>query len=113
MASTGGECIPKVARRGRILITTPQILLECGNAASRRTYRNDVVELRDSLLKEKLLIDPTIEEIEMAWIAYSQGISGDAGIVDQISFAVMKRLGIAEAFTNDRHFKAVGFTTLF
>ena len=36
-----------------------------------------------------------------------------AGIVDHISFAVMRRLGIADAFTNDRHFKAAGFNTLF
>ena len=27
--------------------------------------------------------------------------------------AVMRRLGIADAFTNDRHFKAAGFHTLF
>jgi len=31
----------------------------------------------------------------------------------RVSFAVMRRLGITEAFTNDRHFGAAGFTTLF
>ena len=36
-----------------------------------------------------------------------------AGIVDQVSFAVMRRLGITDAFTNDRHFKAAGFRALF
>jgi len=35
------------------------------------------------------------------------------GIVDCISFAVMRRLGLTEAFTNDQHFTAAGFTTLF
>lgn len=30
-----------------------------------------------------------------------------------VSFAVMRRLGITEAFTNDRHFQAAGFATLF
>ena len=37
----------------------------------------------------------------------------DAGIVDHVSFVVMRRLGISDAFTNDRHFKAAGFNTLF
>jgi len=36
-----------------------------------------------------------------------------AGIVDHVSFIVMRRLGITDAFTNDRHFQAAGFTTLF
>ena len=35
------------------------------------------------------------------------------GFVDLISFHVMRRLGLAEAFTNDRHFQAAGFVTLF
>ena len=29
------------------------------------------------------------------------------------SFLVMRRLGITEAFTNDKHFRAAGFTVLF
>ena len=33
--------------------------------------------------------------------------------VDQLSFRVMRRLGLTEAFTNDQHFQAAGFTTLF
>ena len=33
--------------------------------------------------------------------------------VDQLSFQVMRRLGLTEAFTNDQHFQAAGFTTLF
>src|SRR5260370_1456366 len=39
--------------------------------------------------------------------------AGGAGIVDQISFVVMRRLSIARAFTNDEHFRAAGFETLF
>jgi predicted nucleic acid-binding protein len=33
--------------------------------------------------------------------------------VDHVSFAVMRRLGISKAFTNDRHFKAAGFEPMF
>jgi predicted nucleic acid-binding protein len=34
-------------------------------------------------------------------------------IVDHVSFLVMKRLAIAEGFTNDKHFEAAGFKVLF
>ena len=39
--------------------------------------------------------------------------ASQAGIVDQVSFIVMRRLGIIEAFTNDKHFEAAGFRVLF
>ena len=42
-----------------------------------------------------------------------RGDAGHAGIVDHISFVVMRRLEIADAFSNDGHFQAAGFTTLF
>lgn len=89
------------------------VLWECGNASARRTYRPDVCELRRTLLQEELLIEPTAQEIENAWAAYERGDAGQAGIVDHVSFQVMRRLGITEAFTNDKHFQAAGFTVLF
>jgi uncharacterized protein len=39
--------------------------------------------------------------------------AGEAGNVGHISFGVMTRLGIRQAFTNDSHFRAAGFETLF
>jgi uncharacterized protein len=38
--------------QGRRLLTTPLVLLECGNASARRTYRSDVCELRTTLIQE-------------------------------------------------------------
>jgi uncharacterized protein len=98
---------------GRPLVTTSFVLCECGNAAARRPYRSDVNELRKSLLRERLLVDPTPDEVEAAWAAYDQGDAAAAGIVDHLSFRVMRRLGLTEAFTNDQHFRTAGFTTLF
>ena len=99
--------------QGCPLVTTSFILLECGNAAARRPYRAYVGQLRQLLLEEGLLIEPTPDDVERAWAAYDRGESGQAGIVDQVSFVVMRRLGLTEAFTNDRHFQAAGFTALF
>ena len=64
-------------------------------------------------MEDQLLVVPTSEELEEAWASYDRGAGGEAGIVDQVSFIVMRRLGLTQAFTNDRHFRAVGFTTLF
>jgi predicted nucleic acid-binding protein len=95
------------------LFTTSQVLLECGNTASRQPFRSDVVEFRSAMAENGSLIVPTAEDEEAAWSAYRRGEAGSAGIVDHVSFVVMRRLGLTEAFTNDAHFRAAGFQTLF
>jgi predicted nucleic acid-binding protein len=97
----------------RKLVTSLPILLECGNAAARRTYRNDVCALRRTLELRGELIAPTEDDWSSAWRSYERGEAGQAGIVDHVSFAVMRRLGLTEASTNDKHFQAAGFTVLF
>jgi predicted nucleic acid-binding protein len=94
-------------------VTTPFILWECGNTASRRPYRRDVCELRLKLRQRGRLLDVTQADEESAWQAYQAGAVGDAGIVDHVSFEVMRRLGIIQAFSNDKHFTAAGFEVLF
>ena len=93
------------------LFSTSYVLLESGNAASRRPYRRRVSALRQYLIHANSLIDPTAEEIEAAWDAFDRSDAGQAGIVDQVSFVVMRRLGLKRAFTNDEHFRAASFET--
>jgi predicted nucleic acid-binding protein len=95
------------------LITSRPVVLECGNAAARRPYRSHVIRLREAMEEDGSLINPLEDDWRSAWVAFAQGWAGEAGIVDQISFAVMRRMSINEAFTNDRHFRAAGFETLF
>jgi predicted nucleic acid-binding protein len=97
----------------RPLVVTTLVLYECGNAAARRPYRVDVDDLRERMRAEGRLIEPTEADLAAAWAAYRAGHAGQAGIVDHVSFAVMRRLELVEAFTNDRHFAAAGFVTLF
>lgn len=97
----------------RPYVSTPFVLAECGNAASRRGFRQDVVTVRESLKADSSLIWPTEQDWHAAWRTYQQSRPGDPGIVDCISFAVMRRLGLSDAFTNDQHFAAAGFTPLF
>lgn len=103
----------QIMAQRRPFVTTSFILLECGNTAARRPYRNEVPILREKLERRNELIVPTESDWKQAWANYERRVAGDAGIVDQVSFVVMRRLGITEAFTNDRHFQAAGFTPLF
>ncbi len=100
-------------QNARRLLTTPLVLWECGNAAARRPFRSQVNRLRQFLIQEGLLIEPTPQEIDAAWAAYDRGEVAQAGIVDHVSFVVMRGLGITEGFTNDWHFQAAGFVVLF
>ena len=95
------------------LLTTAFVLLECGNAASRTPFRSDAHIAQEQFEKAGTLIWPTEMDWKLAWQNYQRGEADAAGIVDHVSFVVMRRLGIAKAFTNDRHFRAAGFETLF
>lgn len=102
-----------LVRFGRVMLTTTLILYECGNAAARRPYRMTVDDLRIWLAAKGWLVEPTASDLGVAWVNYRAAGPGAAGIVDYVSFQVMSRLGIAEAFTNDKHYRAAGFTVLF
>lgn len=95
------------------MTATSLVLFECGNAATRHAFRSLVKSLRIELAESNRLIEPTQVDIEQTWAAYDRGEANNAGIVDQVSFVVMRRLGLTRAFTNDAHFRAAGFETMF
>ena len=84
-----------------------------GNAMSRTPFRADVDEMRLQLERAGTMFHRTAQEWSEAWQHYARHKAGDAGIVDHVSFIVMRRLGITDVFSNDRHFKTAGFNTLF
>jgi predicted nucleic acid-binding protein len=96
------------------LITTQAILLEIGNALSKLKYRQVAISLLNSLE-----IDPKIEIISLsnelyqeAFKLYSQRQDKEWGLVDCLSFIVMKKQQITEALTADIHFEQAGFKAL-
>lgn len=103
----------RIYNQGDILVTTSFVLLECGNAASRTMFRRDVDDLRLQMHAAGTLHWPTDDDWREAWAAYRRGEADQAGIVDHVSFVVMRRLNIRQAFTNDNHFRAAGFEVLF
>ena len=98
---------------GSLVTTTTFVLLECGNAGTRKPYRSSVDDIRIQLTQKGLLVIPSDDDWNQAWQDYRTGHANTGGIVDQVSFVVMRRLGITDAFTNDQHFQSAGFTTLF
>jgi predicted nucleic acid-binding protein len=102
-----------ITAQRNLIVTTTFILLECGNTAARRPYRAKIGALRRTLEQRQEVIVPDESDWDLAWAAYDRGEAGQAGIIDQVSFIVMRRLGLTQAFTNDLHFQAAGFTTLF
>lgn len=95
------------------VVTTSFVFLECGNAASRRPYRKHVAEMLQFMEQKNQIIYPTEADWHQAWRIYQRSHVGGPSIVDCISFEVMRRLGIREAFTNDRHFSDAGLVALF
>lgn len=107
------KAFARIMLERRRFMTTSFVLLEWGNMAARRPYRNEVSVLRRKLELREELIVPTEHDLQAAWDAYDRGEAGQAGIVDHVSFQVMRRFGITEAFTNDKHYQAAGFAVLF
>jgi uncharacterized protein len=103
----------EIEKQHSVLITTSFVLLECGNAASKRSYRSAVDRLRGALDAANCIVRPTENDWEAAWHAYVRNEGAGAGIVDQVSFIVMRRLGIQKAFTHNSHFLSAGFETMF
>ncbi len=97
----------------RDCLSTTFVFTEIGNATSRTTLRPLVSAMIDELTAKGRMIEPTSDDWREACLAYSQGYPGSAGLVDCISFQVMRRLGLKEVFSNDQHFASAGFSLLF
>ena len=96
----------------RRFVSTPLIFWECGNGVSRSAFRETVALMRDIMKRAGDLITPTDAECEEAWRNFRSGDPGTPGIVDHVSFLVMKRLKIRDVFSTDSHFTAAGFNVL-
>lgn len=96
------------------LVTTQAILLEIGNALSKKKYRLAAIQLLESLKA-----DPNVEIIELTNQLYTEAFKlfknrrdKEWGLVDCVSFIVMQKRGITEALTADHHFSQAGFKAL-
>lgn len=96
------------------LVTTRAVLLEIGNALSKQRYRQAAVKLLVALEA-----DPNVEIVPLsdqlyiyALQLYRERPDKEWGMVDCISFIVMRDREILEALTTDNHFQQAGFQVL-
>jgi predicted nucleic acid-binding protein len=95
-------------------VTTEFVLIELADALSRPISRSAVVEYIDQL---RNLPDLEVVPAESAWLAegwrlFSTRPDKAWRLTDCISFAVMTRKAIRDAFTSDPHFVQAGFAKL-
>jgi uncharacterized protein len=103
-----------LTRRNTKLVTTQAILLELGNALSKARYRKAAIQLLASLET-----DPNVTIVPLTTLLYSRAfelfktrLDKEWGLVDCISFTVMRDRNIADALTADEHFSQAGFRRL-
>ncbi len=96
------------------LVTTRAVVLEIGNALSKRRYRKAAGDLMQSLEE-----DPRVEIMELTTALYNDGVQlyrerpdKEWGITDCISFVAMRGRGLVSALTADDHFRQAGFRVL-
>lgn len=97
----------------RRLFATSLVMAEVGNAFARTAHRESVAAFHDELLEQGRVVFPTESDWRFGWGAYRRSSAGGPSFVDCVSFEVMRRRGVREAFTNDRHFADAGFRVLF
>jgi predicted nucleic acid-binding protein len=90
------------------------ILLEVGNGFASVRWRASVVSWKERLASSpQITVTPLTANLQEAgWRLYAARPDKDWGIVDCISFVLMREHGLSEALTADRHFEQAGFTKL-
>lgn len=96
------------------VVTTRAVLLEIGNSLSRPPVRWVVAQFLEALERNaNTSIVPLSEDIYFAALKiYSNYQDNEWGLVDCISFVVMRDHKIRQALTADIHFEQAGFQAL-
>ncbi len=96
------------------LITTRAVMLEIGNALSRLRHRAAAIALL-----EALEADPSVGIVPLTEALYSQAFElfrdrqdKEWGMIDCVSFVVMRERKLLSALTTDVHFVQAGFRAL-
>ena len=104
----------ELVKQNYIFITTEFILLEVGDALCSQNLRKNTANFLHNIyqLKSIKIITLSQELFQLGLSLYEQRLDKDWGLTDCISFVVMQREQIQEAFTSDKHFEQAGFIRL-
>ena len=98
----------------RTKVTTEFVLLELASAFARQPARRKFI----AFMRE-MYLDPDTRVVPVSRRLYREGLrlyvarrDKEWSLVDCISFEVMRRQGLTDALTTDRHFQQAGFRAL-
>jgi len=96
------------------ILTTAWVLTELANAMSRPDNRGVCVSFIEDLRADPrvTIVAPSQALFDQGFQLYASRLDKDWSLTDCISFVVMRRQGLTEALTGDRHFEQAGFTAL-
>lgn len=98
---------------GQALVTTDAILLEIGNALSRNFKQESVEIIEDFLSSDDVQVIHLHPQLfRKAFDLYKSRSDKLWGLIDCVSFVVMKEIGITDALSADKHFEQAGFNIL-
>ena len=104
----------QIGQAERPVITTDLVLAEVGNGLARTALREDVCwligELEASAAATVVYVDR--RQFAEGLALYAARADKRWGLVDCVSFVVMKAMGLTDAFTADRHFQQAGLKCL-
>jgi predicted nucleic acid-binding protein len=97
---------------GRLIVVTDAVLLEIGNALSRMD-RGAAVQIIEDLRGSPgvTVVNLTPELFESAFDLYRGHNDKQWGLVDCVSFVVMRNMRLTIALAFDQHFAQAGFLT--
>lgn len=95
------------------LLTTDAVLLEIGNALARN-FRQEAVGIIERFLTSEnvTIVRLTPKLFDEGFILFKLHADKRWGLVDCVSFTVMRQAGIEDALTFDQHFVQAGFKAL-
>jgi hypothetical protein len=97
-----------------VITTTMAVILETANTLSRPVWRPHAIRLIDRLRRrdDVEIVDLDGNCFNRGWDLYRNRPDKSWGLVDCISFVVMRERGLTAALTTDRHFAQAGYRAL-
>jgi predicted nucleic acid-binding protein len=98
---------------GELLVTTEAVLLEVGNALAKNFKAEAVAVIEDFLESEEVtVVRMDAGLFEHGFEMYKKYRDKGWGLIDCVSFVVMRERGVVDALTTDDDYRQAGFNPL-
>jgi hypothetical protein len=89
------------------------VLLEIGNALAH-SFKKEAVAIIENFINsdEVKIVNLTLQLFNRAFAEYKKYQDKEWGLIDCVSFIVMRQEGVRQALTFDHHFEQAGFQVL-